>query len=79
MGQGYGLGVAVRTEAGQNPLPGSVGSFYWIGSYGTTFYVDPKEKLIMITMVQLAGGETEAGRLRHAIRFLSYRALTPND
>jgi len=25
MGQGFGLGFAVRTESGQNPLPGSVG------------------------------------------------------
>jgi hypothetical protein len=33
MGQGFGLGFAVRTEAGQNPLPGSVGSFYWTGTY----------------------------------------------
>ena len=38
MGQGFGLGFAVRTEAGENPLPGSVGSFYWTGAYGTTFY-----------------------------------------
>jgi len=38
MGQGFGLGFAVRTETGQNPLPGSAGSFYWTGVYGTTFF-----------------------------------------
>ena len=51
MGQGFGLGFAVRTEAGQNPLPGSPGSFYWTGAYGTTFYVDPKQQLIIIMMI----------------------------
>ena len=28
MGQGFGLTVAVRTDAGRNPLPGSVGDYY---------------------------------------------------
>jgi CubicO group peptidase (beta-lactamase class C family) len=31
MGQGFGLGFAIRTQAGENPLSGSVGSFYWTG------------------------------------------------
>jgi CubicO group peptidase (beta-lactamase class C family) len=43
MGQGFGLGFAVRTAAVENPLPGSVGSYYWTGAYGTAFYIDPKE------------------------------------
>ena len=51
MGQGFGLGLAVRTEAGQNPLPGSVGSFYWTGAYGTTFFIDPKQELVIIMMI----------------------------
>ena len=53
MGQGFGLGFAVRTEAGQNPLPGSTGSFYWTGSSGTTFFIDPKQQLIIIMMIQV--------------------------
>jgi CubicO group peptidase (beta-lactamase class C family) len=74
MGQGFGLGFAVRTEAGQNPLPGSVGSFYWTGAYGTTFYIDPKQKLvvIMMTQVPLSAGST----FRQEIRYLAYQALT---
>ena len=51
MGQGFGLGFAVRTETGQNPLPGSAGSFYWTGAYGTTFFVDPKQELVIIMMI----------------------------
>src|SRR5215831_7638883 len=51
MGQGFGLGFAVRTKSGQNPLPGTVGSFYWTGAYGTTFFVDPKLEMVIIMMI----------------------------
>jgi CubicO group peptidase (beta-lactamase class C family) len=74
MGQGFGLGFAVRTEAGQNPLPGSVGSFYWTGAYGTTFFVDPKQQLIIIMMIQVP---LPAGPLyRHEVRYLAYQAVS---
>jgi CubicO group peptidase (beta-lactamase class C family) len=75
MGQGFGLGFAVRTEAGENPLPGSVGSFYWTGAYGTTFYVDPKQKLIIIMMIQVPLGP-QGTLYRHEVRALAYQALT---
>ena len=77
MGQGFGLGFAVRTEAGENPLPGSVGSFYWTGAYGTTFFVDPKQKLIIIMMIQVPLGPSGKGAdYRHFVRALTYQALT---
>ncbi len=52
MGQGFGLGFAVRTDAGRNPLPGSVGDYYWGGAQGTYFWIDPKEKLYVVFMMQ---------------------------
>jgi CubicO group peptidase (beta-lactamase class C family) len=74
MGQGFGLGFAVRTETGQNPLPGSAGSFYWTGAYGTTFFVDPKQRLIIIMMIQVP---LQAGPFyRHAVRYLAYQAIS---
>jgi CubicO group peptidase (beta-lactamase class C family) len=77
MGQGFGLGFAVRTEGGQNPLPGSVGSFYWTGAYGTTFYVDPKQQLAIIMMIQVPVPANAF--YRRAVRYLAYQALTsPN-
>jgi CubicO group peptidase (beta-lactamase class C family) len=77
MGQGFGLGFAVRTEAGQNPLPGSVGSFYWTGAYGTTFFIDPKQKLVIIMMIQVPGPANVF--YRRAVRYLAYQALTSLD
>ena len=52
MGQGFGLGFAVRTAPGLNPLPGSVGDFAWSGIYGTYFWIDPKEQLFAVLMMQ---------------------------
>jgi CubicO group peptidase (beta-lactamase class C family) len=74
MGQGFGLGFAVRTAAGHNPLPGSIGNYYWTGAWGTTFWVDPAEKLIAIQMIQVP--LSEGGMYRRAFRELVYAALT---
>jgi CubicO group peptidase (beta-lactamase class C family) len=53
MGTSFGLGFAVRTAAGRNPVPGSVGDFSWSGITGTYFWVDPKEKLVAVLMMQV--------------------------
>jgi CubicO group peptidase (beta-lactamase class C family) len=53
MGTSFGLGFAVRTEPGRNPVPGSVGDFSWAGIMGTYFWVDPKEKLVAVLMTQI--------------------------
>ncbi len=73
MGQGFGLGFAVRTASGHNPLPGSVGNYYWTGAWGTTFWVDPREKLIAIQMIQTPSAV--GGQYRRAFRNLVYQAL----
>jgi CubicO group peptidase (beta-lactamase class C family) len=72
VGQGWGLGFVVRTEHGKNPLPGSVGEYYWNGAFGTAFWVDPKEQLIAIMMVQAPAQQ----RLRGLMRNLVYQAIT---
>jgi CubicO group peptidase (beta-lactamase class C family) len=77
MGQGFGLGFAVRTETGQNPLPGSTGSFYWTGSSGTTFFIDPKQQLIIIMMIQVP--LSDVSFYRHEVRYLAYQALSAPD
>ena len=52
-GYGFGLGYAVVTDQGQAATSQSVGSYHWGGAYGTIFWVDPKESLIGILMVQV--------------------------
>ena len=51
-GYGFGLGVQVRIAPGEAARLGSVGDYGWDGVYGTTFFVDPKERLIVIWMMQ---------------------------
>lgn len=52
-GLGFGLGFEVRTRVGDAALPGSLGEFGWAGNAGTLFWIDPKEQLIAIYMVQV--------------------------
>jgi CubicO group peptidase (beta-lactamase class C family) len=75
MGQGFGLTVAVRTDAGRNPLPGSVGDYYWGGAYGTYFWEDPHEHLYVIFMMQ---SQTARLPYRYLMRDMVYQALTGN-
>lgn len=72
-GQGFGLGFAVRTQPGRTPLLGSLGEFYWGGVYGTYFWVDPKEKLTTVMMMQV--GNPQRTHYRSLIRNLVYQAL----
>jgi len=51
-GHGFGLGFAVRKQLGAAPVPGSVGTYFWGGLAGTTFFVDPKLDLFACLMLQ---------------------------
>lgn len=72
MGQGFGLGFAVRIEPGRNPLHGSAGEYYWGGAQGTYFWIDPKEKLIAILMMQAPAQRLQ---YRYLMRELVYQAI----
>jgi CubicO group peptidase (beta-lactamase class C family) len=51
-GHGFGLGFAVRKHLGVAPVPGSVGTYFWGGLAGTTFFVDPVLNLFACLMLQ---------------------------
>jgi CubicO group peptidase (beta-lactamase class C family) len=51
-GFGFGLGFAVRKDAGVSPFLGSVGEYNWGGAGGTYFWVDPRESLFVVFMMQ---------------------------
>jgi CubicO group peptidase (beta-lactamase class C family) len=55
-GYGFGLGFAVRTTPGIAGVSGSVGEYRWGGAAGTAFWVDPKEEMIIVLMLQGAPG-----------------------
>jgi len=71
-GHGFGLGFAVRTEAGIAPFAGSVGQFFWSGMGGTFFWIDPVEDLFAVFMSQ---GPGQRQYTRSLLRNLVYAAL----
>jgi CubicO group peptidase (beta-lactamase class C family) len=71
-GHGFGLGFAVRTQAGIASFPGSVGQFFWSGMGGTFFWIDPKEDLFAVFMSQ---GPNQRTYTRTLVRNLVYAAL----
>jgi CubicO group peptidase (beta-lactamase class C family) len=77
MGTSFGLGFAVRVDPGRNPLPGSVGDFSWGGITGTLFWVDPKEKLVAVQMVQAP--QAVLGVIWRQARAMVYQAMTKSD
>jgi CubicO group peptidase (beta-lactamase class C family) len=63
-GFGFGLGFEVRQRVGDTLQPGSVGEYGWSGAAGTTFWVDPKEQLFAIYMVQANDPDTRDLRIQ---------------
>ncbi len=72
-GHGFGLGFAVRMHAGLAPFPGSVGNYFWGGAAGTTFWVDPAERLCAVLMIQ---APLQRDYYRVLFRDLVYAAVT---
>jgi len=56
-GEAWGLSVRVITDAVARNVALSNGSFGWQGAFGTHFWVDPKEKLVGLLMVQTSNQE----------------------
>jgi len=71
-GHGFGLGFAVRKHLGVAPVPGSMGTYFWGGLAGTTFFVDPALDLFGILMLQ-APNQREYYRM--LFRNMVYAAL----
>ncbi len=73
-GYGFGLGFAVRTEPGVAPYEGSVGEGNWGGVGGTAFWLDPKEDLFVVFMMQ---APAQRGRYRTMLRNVIYGSFEP--
>ena len=65
-GRGFGIGFDVIEDLGETGRHGSVGAFGWGGAYHTTYWADPKEKMVVLLMTQLlpAGNSDLHARFR---------------
>jgi CubicO group peptidase (beta-lactamase class C family) len=75
-GSAWGLGFALRSDAAWSMVPGSVGSFNWMGASGTYFWVDPTEQLVVVQMIHVSGGSVPFQR---PLRSLTYGAFRVPD
>jgi CubicO group peptidase (beta-lactamase class C family) len=73
-GYGFGLGVAVRTQPGLAAVPGNPGEYSWNGAYGTAFFADPKEKLVVVVGTAAPGDLRKY--YREQVQALVYGAMT---
>ncbi|MET3494367.1 serine hydrolase domain-containing protein [Variovorax boronicumulans] len=65
-GYGFGLGFAVRRNDGEAPYPSGGGEYNWGGAGGTYMWVDPKNEMFVVLMLQSPKHRTH------------YRSLTRN-
>ena len=69
---GFGLGFAVRTSTPPN-TSWPIGEYRWDGAAGTFFFIDPKDDMFVIFMVQTPS--EQRGRIQLALKTLIYEAL----
>ena len=68
---GFGLGFAVRTAVPPN-TSWPTGEYRWDGVAGTFFFVDPRDDMFAIFLVQ---APSQGGRIQLALKTLIYQAM----
>lgn len=69
----FGLGFEIVTDKGATKNPRNKGSFAWGGFFGTTYWADPKEKMICLIMTQQ--NPNSHGDLSERVMTLVYASL----
>ena len=71
-GQAFGLGFEILERAGADGRVESVGTFGWGGAYGSTYQVDPRERLVLVFMIQQLPNRSN---IAEKFPILAYQAL----
>ena len=77
-GIGFGLDFAIVMDPALAKTPEGVNSFYWGGAYGTWFWIDPTNDIVVVGMMQNLAGSLPTGDsppVRPVSRQLVYQAL----
>ena len=72
-GVGFGLGFGIIGDLGAHGAYGSVGNFSWGGIYGSDYFVDPKEQMVGVMMIQLFPGRAP---ITETFEAMAYQAIT---
>jgi CubicO group peptidase (beta-lactamase class C family) len=77
-GIGFGLDFAIVTDPVAANTPQGRNSFYWGGAFGTWFWIDPTNDVVVVGMIQNVNGSQPTGGtppVRLLSRQLVYQAL----
>ncbi len=69
----FGLGFQLITEKSSGRTPAQAGTFSWGGAFATSYWADPKEKIVMLFYRQMQN--TTKGEVVEKFRALTYQAL----
>lgn len=69
----FGLGFEITTKDGQAELGISEGSFSWGGYFGTTYWADPKERLVCLVFMQQS--PLSHAEIQNKFKAMVYQAL----
>jgi len=72
-GVGFGLGFSIVKDLGKRGTLGSEGEFGWGGAYHSTYWVDPKEDLVVVYFTQLIPANNIDDQQK--LRSLIYQAI----
>ena len=78
-GIGFGLDFAIVMDPAKANTPRGKNTFYWGGAFGTWFWVDPSNDIVVVGMIQNLRGSIPTGdtpQLRALSAKLVYAALT---
>jgi CubicO group peptidase (beta-lactamase class C family) len=69
----FGLGFSIITDKSQGRTPANAGTFAWGGAFATSYWVDPKEKMVYLFFRQLQN--TTKGEMVEKFRAMVYQAI----
>jgi CubicO group peptidase (beta-lactamase class C family) len=69
----FGFGFAIITENGSRSTPSQAGTYAWGGAFSTSYWVDPKEDMIVLIYRQMWG--PHVADTDKAFRPLVYQAI----
>ncbi len=69
----FGLGFSIATENGSRLEPNQAGTYSWGGAFSTTYWVDPKENMVVLLYRQMWG--PKIGNTNQAFKPLVYQAI----
>jgi CubicO group peptidase (beta-lactamase class C family) len=69
----FGLGFGITTETGSSLLPVNEGSFQWGGMFSTTYWADPKEKIVGLFFTNIY--PAAHGDVHDRFKVLMYQAI----